>query len=745
MSGPTEPEDLPEEEASPLGAATEGEGRPASGDGSADGDPDQAAALAPVPDPAPGHEPTDDRTRISPALRPAMPAAEGAALPDPAPDATRIAQSALTPPADATRIAGPADRAAAPAANAAFTQVVTPGVVINDNYRILKMVSAGGMGEVYRAENLFTGDPVAVKIILPNLARDESIIDLFRREARILVQMRNDAIVRYHNFVRDRGLNRYCLIMEFVEGQHLWDYVREQGSIDVDQALVLMRRLANGLAEAHARGVTHRDLSPDNVILRDNRIEEAVLIDFGIARSTELGDGLNGRFAGKFKYIAPEQLGHGRGEIGPAADIYGLALMVAAALRGEALDMGSSVVEASEARRRIPDLGGISHRIYPLLQYMLEPDPADRPPTMAALLTAMDDPNHLPMRYRLPLWETAADTAPVEAGGRTAGSFATGLTGGGDAQASSSPFGSFEPALAAAAQPATGAARPRGAGGLIALVLGIAVLFVLGGFGLWYAGGSGEGSPEPTTAGDNVDPPGLPPLPARDLATRDGYLADQLLPPCTLAGRIAHGPEAGKIGTLANGPRDFSGLRAAYGQQFGTQPTLVEWQVATPQCPAVNFLRDLSGRAASPPVLSLDATSVTSGGEVSGRLRELKGRSLWLFLVSPKGAVYDLSQIATAQADGSFTFAFGISLAADETGPQPQLLVAIASDDPLASVAAAPSGSNAATLLPFALDEIRRNGGTAAGDVVPFIVEEAAAAPPDPQSAQPPDPQPAAD
>ncbi|MDN3713703.1 hypothetical protein QWZ10_21620 [Paracoccus cavernae] len=101
-------------------------------------------------------------------------------------------------------------------------------------------------------------------------------------------------------------------------------------------------------------GVTHRDLSPDNVILRENRIDEAVLIDFGIARSTELGDGLNGRFAGKFKYIAPEQLGHGRGEIGPAADVYGLALMIAAALRGMPLDMGNSVVEASEARRRIP-------------------------------------------------------------------------------------------------------------------------------------------------------------------------------------------------------------------------------------------------------------------------------------------------------------------------------------------------------------------------------------------------------
>lgn len=697
---------------------------------------------APEPVPHGDSLPPDDRTRVSPAFRPAnvQPEATRISLPsEPAPpkpappppaghgvlDATRIVQNPV-PAVEATRIAPAVDQPPAPAAgNGSFTQVVTPGVIINDNYRILKLVSAGGMGEVYRAENLFTGDPVAVKIILPNLARDESIIDLFRREARILVQMRNDAIVRYHNFVRDRGLNRYCLIMEFVDGQHLWDYVHERGMLDVDQALVLMRRLANGLAEAHARGVTHRDLSPDNVILRENRIDEAVLIDFGIARSTELGDGLNGRFAGKFKYIAPEQLGHGRGEIGPAADVYGLALMIAAALRGMPLDMGNSVVEASEARRRIPDLDGISHRIYPLLQYMLEPDPADRPPTMAALLTVMDDPNHLPARYRLPLWQSAlageeAEQAAVRA--TTAGELATGSAGG---LGSNSPFGAFE--MAAPSPEAAGPA-PRRAGRLIARVAGIMLLFVLTGLGFWYGQSGYEAQP---VAQDPLADPlsGALALPARDPATREGFLSGLPAPVCTAAGRISYGPDAGKIGTLANGPRDFSALLASYGERFGTRPSLVEWQVAAPQCPAVNLVRELSGRSANPPALSLDAQSVTSGGEVSGRIRDLGGRSLWLFLVSPKGAVYDLSQVATPQSDGSFTFGFGISLAADETGPQPQLLLAIASDAPLASVAAAPSGSNAATLLPFALDEIRRNGGTAAIDVTPFTVEAPAPLP----------------
>ena len=155
----------------------------------------------------------------------------------------------------------------------------------------------------------------------------------------------DSAIVRYHNFVLDQGLGRYCLIMEYIDGRTLWDEVDSNGPIPADAALHLIRRLSHGLAKAHARGVTHRDLSPDNVMLRGNRIRDAVLIDFGIARAVDFGEGtLAGRFAGKFKYVSPEQLGHYGGEIGPAADIYGMALMMAAVLRGKA--GGANVLDA---------------------------------------------------------------------------------------------------------------------------------------------------------------------------------------------------------------------------------------------------------------------------------------------------------------------------------------------------------------------------------------------------------------
>ncbi|WP_294926615.1 serine/threonine-protein kinase [uncultured Paracoccus sp.] len=634
--------------------------------------------------------PGDDRTRIAPS----DPAADGPAQGD----ATRIADTESPPDA-------PAD-------------IVQPGVLINDNYRILDTVSAGGMGEVYRAENIFTGDPVAVKIILPNLARDESIIDLFRREARILVQMRDDAIVRYHNFVRDKGLDRYCLIMEFVDGQHLWDRVKQAGALDADQALVLLRRLAKGLAQAHARGVTHRDLSPDNVILRDNRIEEAVLIDFGIARSTELGDGLAGRFAGKFKYIAPEQMGHGRGEVGPAADVYGLALMIAAAVRGEPLDMGTNIVDASEARRSIPDLTGISHRVYPLLQHMLEPDPEMRPHDMEALLNILDDPSHLPARYRMPLWHArpAPASPTTQAEDDVTGSLGRlSRTSARSDLDSSSPFAGLEPPPPVAMPvQKTRKLRPW-------LLAGAAAAVLTAGAGAFLLRGDPP-APETPAQIAEAEPDDLPPLPARDIQTRDGFLAEQAVAPCTFVSRIPTGADAGKLGALSDQPQSFDELLRAYSGQFGTSPAVVFARTTQAQCAALDFARALSGRVAAPPALSLDMASTISGESVSGRIRELRGRSLWLFVVSSRGGVYDLSSTAVAQADGSFAFDFGISLAADEAGPQPQLVMALASDAPLASVAAAPAGSNAGTLLPLVMDEIRRNGGNAALDLALLTV-----------------------
>jgi serine/threonine-protein kinase len=161
-----------------------------------------------------------------------------------------------------------------------------------------------------------------------------------------------------------------------------------------------MRRLAAALDRAHGIDVIHRDLSPDNVMLRDGKVEKAVLIDFGIAKSTEMTEStLMGQMAFKFKYASPEQLGHFGGEIGPRTDIYALALLIAASLRGKPIEMGSNLAEAVEARRSIPALGGVPEGLQPLLAMMLEPDPGRRPARMSDVIRLLDDPRLIPAQY----------------------------------------------------------------------------------------------------------------------------------------------------------------------------------------------------------------------------------------------------------------------------------------------------------------------------------------------------------
>lgn len=688
------------------------------------------------------NEADDDRTRITPA--PAKGPA-GAAGGD---DRTRLSDPP-PPPAGPTspRRAGPvipgletdpraitspgphlSDAPITPSAPLAG-RVVEQGVLINNNYRIQRMLSAGGMGEVYKAENVFTGDPVAVKIVLPSLASDDGIIQLFKREARILGQLNDSAIVRYHNFVLDQGLGRYCLIMEYIDGNTLWDQVDNFGPIGPYPALHLIGRLAHGLGKAHTRGVTHRDLSPDNVMLRGNRIEDAVLIDFGIARAVDFGEGtLAGRFAGKFKYVSPEQLGHYGGEIGPAADIYGMALMIAAILRGTALDMGSSAVEAVEARRGIPDLSGLPHEIYPLLQHMLEPDPAARPVSMQDVAAMAGDPTRIPVRYRMPLWGQPAQGVDR----LVTGSLGARTTSHGVETTSDSPFGP----VVQPQQPEPATSKPQFRRPLPLAAAGVGAALALG-LGVWALLPAGDAPPpdDPAlTNGSNPDDPDQSAsvasiLPARDPTTREGFLAAYQLGECTQVQRIVSGLDAGKLAVLSDKPAvDDAALLAAYDQQFQTSPAVIASQITPAQCPALDFVRNLQGRAEPPPVLSLDADSLQAGGTVAGRIRDAHGRTIWLFLVASDGGLHDLSSRLTPQADGSFTFSFGMALQ-DQPQAQPQLVVALASRNPLVAPTAAPAGAPAAPILEQALAEIAETGGFAAADIGYFQIISTTPAP----------------
>ncbi len=273
------------------------------------------------------------------------------------------------------------------------SSMVEIGTELNQTYRIDSLIGVGGMGEVFKGHNIQTGDPVAIKVVLPEYARDEMIFELFRKEARVLNHLSHDAIVRYYVFSLDHALGRPYLAMEFVDGPSLGARAKSKPLSQPD-FFNLLRHLADGLHKAHEAGVIHRDISPDNVILPGGLVENAKIIDFGIARSATVGGGtlLGGSFAGKYSYVSPEQLGLYGGEVTPKSDIYSLGLTMAAGVRGQPINMSGSQVEVIEKRRKVPDLASfeIPQELRAILTSMLQPDPANRPANMAEVRDWVD-------------------------------------------------------------------------------------------------------------------------------------------------------------------------------------------------------------------------------------------------------------------------------------------------------------------------------------------------------------------
>ncbi|RWN59448.1 serine/threonine-protein kinase [Mesorhizobium sp.] len=266
------------------------------------------------------------------------------------------------------------------------------GTQLSGIYELDERIAFGGMGEVYRGHNIQTGDHVAIKIVLPEFARDQTILSLFRKEASILNHLSHDAIVRYHVFTIDPGIGRPYLAMEFVDGQSLFDIMR-RGPMPTEDVRKLCHRLASGLSAVHQAGAIHRDLSPDNIILPGGRVDRAKIIDFGIARSATVGGEtlIGGKFAGKYNYVSPEQLGLYSGDVSEQSDIYSLGLVLAAALRGKPIDMSGSQYEIIEKRRTVPDLSDIDADFRGIVEAMLQPDPQDRPISMADIARATRD------------------------------------------------------------------------------------------------------------------------------------------------------------------------------------------------------------------------------------------------------------------------------------------------------------------------------------------------------------------
>src|ERR1051326_2901772 len=162
--------------------------------------------------------------------------------------------------------------------------VLREGTVLGNTYVIEQLLARGGMGEVYRARHVELGTLHAIKLILPSLANDPVILQLLIEEARKLSRIRHDAIVSYEGLFRGEGNLRY-LVMGFIGGESLTT-VLERRQLEPHEVLRLRNRIAQGLAAAHEKGIIHRDVSPDNILLPGGNVDRAKLIDFGIAKSS---------------------------------------------------------------------------------------------------------------------------------------------------------------------------------------------------------------------------------------------------------------------------------------------------------------------------------------------------------------------------------------------------------------------------------------------------------------------------
>ncbi|HYJ53860.1 MAG TPA: serine/threonine-protein kinase [Allosphingosinicella sp.] len=279
----------------------------------------------------------------------------------------------------------------APRADAVGIKV---GDRLNDIFEVKKFLARGGMGEVFEGCNIHTDEKVAIKVMLPALAGDERVIAMFRKEARTLTKIHHEALVNYRVLAQEPDLHVLYIVTDFIAGTPL---SAAMGTLKAtpDDLARLLRRLAAGLASAHELGAIHRDISPDNVILENDQIDEAKIIDFGIAKDLEassatiVGDG----FAGKLNYVAPEQLGDFGREIGPWTDVYSLGLVILAAAQGRNVDMSGSLVDAIDKRRRGPDLKAVPAALRPLLESMLRPNPQERLRSMEEVLARLDDAN----------------------------------------------------------------------------------------------------------------------------------------------------------------------------------------------------------------------------------------------------------------------------------------------------------------------------------------------------------------
>jgi serine/threonine protein kinase len=292
----------------------------------------------------------------------------------------------------------------------------SPGLILAERYRIVALLGRGGMGEVYRAEDLKLSQVVAIKFLPEALSQDLAVLQRFHSEVRIARQVSHPNVCRVFDIGDADGIP--FLTMEYVAGEDLASLVRRIGRLSPDKATEIARQICAGLAAAHERGVIHRDLKPANVML--DEAGKVRVTDFGLAAIAANISGAEVR-AGTPAYMAPEQLA-GK-EVTTKSDIYSLGLVLYEILTGKRAFDATTLPELMRARQgALPSPSTLVRDLDPLLERVvlrcLEREPSQRP--VSALQVAAALPGGDPMAAALAAGETPSPEM-VAAAGETEG------------------------------------------------------------------------------------------------------------------------------------------------------------------------------------------------------------------------------------------------------------------------------------------------------------------------------------
>jgi serine/threonine-protein kinase len=256
--------------------------------------------------------------------------------------------------------------------------MVREGTVLSGRYRLEALVGAGGFGSVYRARDHKTGETVAVKVLDERLARDPAYTKRFHREALIARSLRSPHVVKVFSSGSDDGV--HYLVMEFIYGMSLRGILDRDGALDPGDAVAVASDIAEALAEAHAHGISHRDIKPDNIFVSSDVVKVG---DFGIATAETLAPttvyGL-----GTPLYESPEQV---RGETTDArSDIYSLGVVLFEMLEGHPPFSGHQLAVMDAHLHQEPLLERTPSGVANVVRRCLAKSPDDRYQTAADLL-----------------------------------------------------------------------------------------------------------------------------------------------------------------------------------------------------------------------------------------------------------------------------------------------------------------------------------------------------------------------